>query len=126
MHHAYMHCMCAGIWIACTYACGSLYSCVTASVPQHLTLHLQTIHQYSNSNTVDHCTCDCIHICMQASAVDEFKQCKLAYETLTDEARRREYDQTARVRRLNFFQDIDEDELQQGWGRAVDPWEVHR
>lgn len=68
----------------------------------------------------------CVFAHPQATAEDEFKQCKLAYETLADESKRREYDQVHRVRRLNFFQDIDEEELSQGWGRAVDPWEVHR
>lgn len=42
------------------------------------------------------------------SAVAVFMECNTAYETLSDADRRREYDAVNRIRRMNFFQDVEE------------------
>lgn len=64
---------------------------------------------------------------MQADAAAAFKEVKVAYETLADDDKRREYDATAGIRRLGFFRDVDfEAEEAQSWGRPADPFEVHR
>eukprot|EP00882_Tetradesmus_deserticola_P002582 GHRQ01002747.1.p1 GENE.GHRQ01002747.1~~GHRQ01002747.1.p1 ORF type:complete len:314 (+),score=89.89 GHRQ01002747.1:822-1763(+) len=65
----------------------------------------------------------------QDDAEQQFRQAKVAYETLVDADSRRQYDQAHRTRRLNFFQDVDEGEgLPGAWQppKTVDPWEVHR
>jgi DnaJ-class molecular chaperone len=63
----------------------------------------------------------------QGDAEASFKQVKVAYETLADDDKRREYDVTAGTRRMGFFRDVDfEAEEQQSWGRPADPFDIHR
>lgn len=67
------------------------------------------------------------HSCVQVDAEASFKQVKVAYETLADDDKRREYDITAGTRRMGFFRDVDfEAEEQQSWGRPADPFDIHR